>query len=284
MLERLCRIPWHVLRGPVASGPIQMALDAHLLQRAVTGEGPFIRLYGWSPPAVSLGRFQPADAVPRGPLADRGWDLVRRPTGGRAVLHQHEVTYAIALPPRILGEIGIADSYRVLAGLIHAAVSTLTPTPIRTPSAVMGGRNAANCFALADLADGVTTREPLGQPLGQPVRDGAGAEVREIGGKVVGSAQVRQAGALLQHGSILLAVDRDAVAELFGSVGRAVGLRDLIGGSLTAEQVERAVLSTLISTGISLLDPAESGIDRAALLRSAANFAIPIEPCSVGAV
>src|SRR5947209_2116371 len=105
--RRLCRSPWRLLHSGCASGDRNMALDDALLDSAARGAiPPTLRFYGWSPPAVSLGRFQDPGGIDIAYARARGWDVVRRPTGGRAVLHHLELTYSIILPPAALGGAG----------------------------------------------------------------------------------------------------------------------------------------------------------------------------------
>src|SRR4029453_8466570 len=97
---RLRRSSWRLMLDEPAAGAWNMALDAALLESARSGAPPALRFYSWSPPAVSLGRFQePGDGIDWAASARRGWHAARRPTGGRAVLHHLELTYSIVLPP-----------------------------------------------------------------------------------------------------------------------------------------------------------------------------------------
>jgi lipoyl(octanoyl) transferase len=169
-----------------------MAVDAALAEAVRAGGPPVVRFYRWSPACLSLGRNQPGrgcydiDAV-----RARGLDVVRRPTGGRAVLHDRELTYTVVLPERSLG--GPRRSY---ATVNRALVRGLRRLGVAAELQPRGERHAAvpsldACF-----------REP------------AEGEVTVGGRKLVGSAQCRDAGVLLQHGSLLLAGDQAAVTEL----------------------------------------------------------------------
>ena len=92
-----------------------MAADMALLQAVGAGlTAPVLRLYAWSPPCLSLGYGQHVSEADRGRLAALGWGIVRRPTGGRAILHTDELTYSVALPadhPLAAGS--VVESYRV---------------------------------------------------------------------------------------------------------------------------------------------------------------------------
>jgi len=196
-----------------------MGLDWALLERAAQGGPPVLRLYGWEPPCLSLGRFQEAADLPVRARA-LGLEAVRRPTGGRAVLHHQEVTYSVILPPALVADAGIRTSYAVLSGALNAALAPLADAQRSTPNAQCSPREAhratPNCFALASECDTLVA-----------------------GRKLIGSAQVRHAGALLQHGSLLLAVDRPLWAALFGEVGAPVTLGELTGERDLAELRQR---------------------------------------------
>lgn len=161
-----------------------MAVDEALLDGVAAGTSrPTLRFFQWRPACLSLGYFQPVAVVDDSACAAAGIAIVRRPTGGRAILHDRELTYSVAIPLASLDtEQGVLPSYfrlsrALLEGLRHAgAPVTLAP------------------------AEG----DPAGRDHGPACFDRASAhEVLLYGRKVVGSAQVRRAGALLQHGSIL---------------------------------------------------------------------------------
>jgi lipoate-protein ligase A len=228
--ERLAAVPWRLLRSPAASGAENMALDVALLEAAAREDAaPALRFYMWEPPAVSLGRFQREDGIDLEYARRRGWDVVRRPTGGRAVLHQHELTYSIVLPPSVVGGAGVRTSYAVLIAALNDGLASLLdePEPFPAPACTAASTREANCFALAGECDTL---------------------VRE--GKLVGSAQVRKDGALLQHGSILLDAEPEAWAALFGTAGRLVTLRQLLGAAPAPESVAAAVFSGFARLGV----------------------------------
>jgi len=183
-----------------------------------------LRFFSWEPPAVSLGRFQTLEGIDTGYARERGWDVVRRPTGGRGVVHHLELTYSIALPPSVLGGAGVRTSYHVLTGLLNTGLQSLIGEAARVsgPAGGCASRGQANCFALASECDAV-----------------AG------GGKLVGSAQVRRGGALLQHGSILLDAEPDAWARIFGTAGGIVTLRELLGYLPSPNLVVASIIAAL---------------------------------------
>jgi len=156
----------------------QMAADAALLADVAGGAPPALRLYRWVPPALSLGRFQPDTDVDRAACARLGVPVVRRPTGGRGLLHGGDLTYAVAMP-RPAGAAGRVDAvYELLAAGLVAGLARLG---VEAAVARHDGPSGPVCFA------------------GQQ-----GADLRVGERKLCGSAQVRQGGAVLQHGSILL--------------------------------------------------------------------------------
>lgn len=171
-----------------------MATDVALAEGAAAGtHPPVLRLYGWWPPAVSIGTHQdPGRACDVVACRQAGWDVVRRPTGGRAVLHAaDEVTYAVALP---LAEApaGVTASFAWIAQALVAAYRLLG-----LPAELAGGRRLA-------VRSGACFDAP------------AAHEVTCRGRKLAGSAQVRRDGYLLQHGSLPLRVDAALHARLLG--------------------------------------------------------------------
>jgi lipoate-protein ligase A len=200
-----------------------MALDHALAECASDGCG-VVRFYAWAPHTISFGRNEPAEGrYDRSAACAEGLAFVRRPTGGRAVLHAHEVTYAVIVPVHALG--GARAAYR----LIHAGL--------------VGGLRALGVSA-GVAADGVALAPDAGPCFLAP----APGEVLAGGRKLVGSAQVRIRGALLQHGSVILRGDQARLARLSGGepetkapasvegeLGRPVEpaeLRDALAGGL----------------------------------------------------
>jgi len=172
-----------------------MAIDQALLERAGRRNERWLRLYRWVPHCLSFGRHERASArYDRRRIEAKGLDVVRRPTGGRAVWHAGELTYAVVVPA---GEApGLRAAYLEIHHMLLDAVRALGAAAELAPSVGAAGLDAGACFA-------------------QPV----GGEIVAGGRKVVGSAQVREAGGLLQHGSILLDEDQSLVREM--TVGAA---------------------------------------------------------------
>jgi lipoate-protein ligase A len=178
-----------------------MALDQALLDRAEHGGERWLRLYGWSPHCLSFGRHEPAARrYDRARVEALGLDVVRRPTGGRAVWHGREVTYAVAAPCAGLGT--VRESYLEIHRMLLDALGRLGIAARLAPPGPPVGVDGGPCFASP-----------------------AGGEIMIQGRKAVGSAQLRQGGALLQHGSILLQGDQTVVQ----AVTRGLPPPDLAG-------------------------------------------------------
>ncbi len=211
---------WNLLLTPAARpGWWQMALDQALLDEAErTGEG-YLRCYQWGPWTLSFGRNEPAlRRYDRAAIEGRGLAVVRRPTGGRAVWHAAECTYAVAAPVAVHGSLPAA--YQAIHATIARAVERLGTRASLAPATRPLAVGAGACFAA---------------PVGGEVLLGAR--------KVAGSAQLQQGTALLQHGSILLEGDQRVVAEvtvgaapagsevaLSAVLGRRVGFAEMAEG------------------------------------------------------
>jgi lipoate-protein ligase A len=143
---------------------------------------PTLRFYRWSPPALSLGRFQPLKDVDLESCAAEGIEVVRRPTGGKSILHLDDFTYSVIIPRGFPLPDSVVEAYRLVCGGILRALELLGLDAAIQPRAGTDYRKAGGaCFASSTQAD------------------------LEYGGcKLCGSAQLRRGGALLQHGSILL--------------------------------------------------------------------------------
>jgi len=164
-----------------------MAIDEAILNALAEGRSlPTLRFFAWEPPCLSIGYNQAADEVDITRCQQAGVDLIRRPTGGRAILHTDELTYSIVAPqgePRVAG--GVVESYRRLsAGLVRG----LRLLGVDVAQAEAGhGQDADVSAACFDAPSAY--------------------EVTAGGKKLVGSAQVRRRGAVLQHGSLPLQGD-----------------------------------------------------------------------------
>lgn len=168
------------------NGQKNMQIDSDLLDEAIQNQTkePIFRLYGWSPKCVSLGRNQKEF-----PLPD-GIDCVRRLTGGRALLHDNEITYSY-VAPAIEGE-SVIESYKIISGILIDFFKTLGIELDFGGKKCKGGLKFDYCMLLS-----------------------TGADVCYQGKKLIGSAQCRKNGYILQHGSILYDYDKTFLENLF---------------------------------------------------------------------
>jgi lipoyl(octanoyl) transferase len=186
---------WRLLITQPASGAWNMAVDEAILEGQHRENSlPTLRLYAWNPACLSLGYAQPLGDVDLAALAQMGWDLVRRPTGGRAILHTDELTYSVIGPsnePRLAGS--VLASYQVLSEALLAALHNL-----RVPAEAQGKP------LLASESD------PIG-PVCFEVP--SNYEITVGGKKLVGSAQARRKQGVLQHGSLPLCGDLGRITQ-----------------------------------------------------------------------
>jgi len=186
-------MPWRLIDSPAAPAARNMAVDEAILVAVSRGEAPpTLRLYAWDPPAVSVGYFQRLDReVDREVCRQLGVQWVRRPTGGRAVLHEREITYSVVAPLEVLGGSVLTTYCEISRGLV-AGLRLLGVEAEIVPAA----------------------RSPRGLRSGACFDAPSWYEVVVGGRKLVGSAQVRRDGALLQHGSVLLEFNPRRVAAV----------------------------------------------------------------------
>jgi len=224
------------------SGAENMRRDAELLAAAAAGAPGGIRLYGFSPPCLSIGRLQDAADVDAAACARDGVEVVRRPTGGVAVLHDEEVTYAVvcAADHPLLGGDVLTSCAR-----IHAAVTRGLAT--------LGVEVRAH-GAAADERAAARERAAVAACFARP----ASHELLSLDGrKLVGSAQARRGRALLQHGSVLLEPPRAAgyLCRPPPEERRGTGVRELLGRPVSREELATALAEGFRET----LEPA--GLD-----------------------
>jgi len=215
-----------ILDGPV-EGAMNMALDRTVLQDVAAGEAPpTLRLYRWEVPTVTLGRFQSLEQVDADACARRGFDLVRRPTGGRGVLHDDELTYSVAAGVRDGVPRGVAASYRHLCAALAEAYRRLGVEAELTARA-RGERGTGACYLHATPAD---------LSLGAA--------------KLSGSAQVWHEDAVLQHGSFVLSRDVAAEAEVFRLDARGAAALDRETMTLERALPERPSLEDITAAAV----------------------------------
>ncbi|MEH7009844.1 biotin/lipoate A/B protein ligase family protein [Neobacillus niacini] len=192
---------WRFIDSGNCSPSFNMALDEALLDWHSEGKiPPVIRFYGWEPATLSIGYFQKVEKeIDLEAVKAHGLGFVRRPTGGRGVLHEHELTYSVIVSedhpemPKTVTEAYRVISEGILKGFHQLGLEAYFAVP-RTDeerSALKNPRSAV-CFDAPSWYELVVE-----------------------GRKVAGSAQTRQKGVILQHGSILLDLDEDKLFSLF---------------------------------------------------------------------
>jgi len=212
-----------------------MAVDESILEHIGRGVSlPTLRLYAWDPACLSLGHAQPFADVDIVHLKERGWEVVRRATGGRAILHTDELTYSVtgsAEEPVLTG--GVLESYNRLAQALFLAVKNLG-----LPVEVKEGKSTGNvnpnpvCFEVPSTY-----------------------EITVNGKKLIGSAQARKKEGVLQHGSLpltgdltricqALAFENEAVREEASKrlLTRAITVESALGGAISWETAAQAFI------------------------------------------
>lgn len=178
----------------INTGEKNMQIDSDLLDYAIENklDEPIFRLYGWSPACISLGRNQKDDFIDKKFLKDNNIDLVRRLTGGRALLHDDEITYSYVCPTTCLehGD-NVKLSYIEISQILIDGFKKL-------------GIN---------LAIGGT--KPVNMKFDYCMLISTGADLCFDNKKLIGSAQCRKSGYILQHGSILYDYNRELLEKIF---------------------------------------------------------------------
>jgi len=184
---------WRLILNSPARGAWNMAVDESVLEHVRHGASlPTLRLYAWTPACLSLGYAQPFADVDMTRLRQRGWDVVRRATGGRAILHTDELTYSVIAPndePRVAGT--VLESYNRLAQALLLAVKNLElPVEMKEGKAAGNGSTNPVCFEVPSTY-----------------------EITANGRKLIGSAQARRKEGVLQHGSLPLTGDLTRICQ-----------------------------------------------------------------------
>jgi lipoate-protein ligase A len=172
------------------TGARNMALDEAILHSVAARDSlPTLRFYAWEPACLSIGYGQRVNDADTDHLQSAGWSLVRRPTGGKAILHADEMTYSLSLPEdHALAEGGIVESYRHISRALLAGLGRIGLSPRADRKADDAPALGAVCFEVPSHYE-ITTGD---------------------GKKLLGSAQLRRKGGVLQHGSL----------PLYGDIGR----------------------------------------------------------------
>jgi lipoate-protein ligase A len=209
---------WRLISTPAAPGAWNMAVDEAILESIGRGASlPTLRLYAWTPACLSLGVAQPFADVDTVRLRTRGWDVVRRITGGRAILHTDELTYSVTGPaenPILAGS--VLESYNRLAKALLRAVQDLNlPVEMKEGKANESGKSNPVCFEVPSTY-----------------------EITVDGKKLIGSAQARRKDGVLQHGSLPLVGDLTRITEALAfadSSAREDAATRLLARAATAE-------------------------------------------------
>ena len=211
---------WRLLITSPAHGAWNMAVDESILEHIGRRESlPTLRLYAWEPACLSLGYAQPYADVDETRLRERGWEVVRRPTGGRAILHTDELTYSVTAPadePSVAGS--LLESYNRLATALLAAVHSLgLPVEMKEGSSPNHETPNPVCFEVPSAY-----------------------EITVQGKKLIGSAQARRKESVLQHGSLPLTGNLARITEALvfaGEPARQDASRRLLEHATTVETV-----------------------------------------------
>lgn len=256
--------PWRFVVSAPAPGDWNMALDHALAAAMIPSAAPVLRCFAWTPPTVSIGHMQVVEEAVNGAgCREAGIGIVRRPTGGRALLHDQELTYSVsfstchsAFPNSLIGsydaiELGLRTALRILG--IES-----DPPDVKVPLSIKPREEAGalpSCFV-------------------SPARH----DLRVGGRKLVGSAQVRTRDFVLQHGSLWIDADRNRLAQVLP--GGAVAADRVMRGTTTLRELlgeapRWANVADALRTGferafhVSLLpsEPTAEELSRAATLR-----------------
>ncbi|GGI39980.1 lipoate--protein ligase family protein [Mammaliicoccus stepanovicii] len=230
---------WHFLNTKSNDPYYNMAVDEALMNFVSRGEiDPVIRFYTWDPATLSIGYFQKLEKeIDIDKVKEKGFGLVRRATGGRGVLHDKELTYSVIVPeshPNMPKT--VTEAYRVISeGLLE-------------------GFKALGFDAYFAIPKSKEAREKLKSPRSSVCFDAPSwYELVVEGRKIAGSAQTRQKGVILQHGSILQDIDVNELFDMFifrnerlkdkmkaAFVDKAVAINDISDRHITLEEMEEA--------------------------------------------
>jgi len=226
---------WRLILSAPTDGAANMAIDeAILLAVAQRAAPPTLRFFAWQPPCLSLGFSQPHAEADPDRLRALGWGLVRRPTGGRAILHTDELTYSAIAPmtePRVAGS--VVESYRHLSQGLVRGLDLLGLCARADKTYALPGRDAkgAVCFELP-----------------------SNYEITIADKKLLGSAQTRSQGVVLQHGTLPLCGDISRICEglRFETEGQRQAARARVAQRATTVEAERGRPATWLEAARAL--------------------------------
>ena len=215
---------WRLLDTGASPGSLNMAIDQAVLAMHARGESPAtLRIYQWSPPAISLGYFQRCHGIDLAACRRLGIDVVRRPTGGRAVLHFEDLTYSVVAGTTDGIPSAVTAAYRLICKGLSAAFRVLG---FETELGRQGDWSPRSdiCFLTTTAGD-----------------------LLHKGKKFVGSAQTWQGSSMLQHGSIILEPHAEILARLQGSeYGPSTTYEEMLEHRMTSV---REILGRVPGTG-----------------------------------
>ncbi|MBM7645102.1 lipoate-protein ligase A [Scopulibacillus daqui] len=225
---------WLFIDSGINTPAFNMALDEALLDWHSQGLiPPAVRFYGWDPPGFSVGYFQKTKGkIDYEAVEKHGYELVRRPTGGRAVLHDNELTYSVIVSENHdMMPKSVSQAYRVISkGLLEGYKKLGIKAEFSIPEGKLGMTGSAVCFDEASWYELIVD-----------------------GKKAAGSAQTRQKGVILQHGSIPISMDVEALFDCFiypsdrvkqralqSFINKAVSINDCAGRKVSLDEVKEA--------------------------------------------
>lgn len=230
---------WRFIDTGNGSPSFNMALDQALLDWNSEGKiPPVIRFYGWNPTTLSIGYFQKVEKeIDMAAVKAHNLGFVRRPTGGRGVLHEHELTYSVI----------VSEEHPDMPKTVNKAYKVIS-------EGILKGFQQLGMDAYFAVLKTSEERESLKNPRSSVCFDAPSwYEMVVEGRKVAGSAQTRQKGVILQHGSILLDLDEDKLFSLFkypndrvkermqrAFKNKAVAINEISKEKITIEQAKEA--------------------------------------------
>jgi len=221
---------WRTIITAPARGAWNMAVDEAVLESVGRGDSlPTLRLYDWFPACLSLGYAQPYSDVDVERIRAHGWDVVRRATGGRAILHVDELTYSVIAPldeERVQGSV-LESYYRLAGALIRAVRSLGLSVEMEENASAPGTAKGPVCFEVPSAYEIV------------------------VGGKkLIGSAQARKKEGVLQHGTFPLCGDLTRITDVLvfaDQQARAAAAQKLLARASTAESASGRVIEWQIA-------------------------------------
>jgi lipoate-protein ligase A len=210
---------WRLLLHPPSQGSWNMAVDDALLEMTIQNNSlPILRCYAWEPPCLSLGYAQTASVVDIHRVQQLGWDVVRRPTGGQAILHTDELTYAVIGRQELpLLQGSVLESYQKIADILLTMLNKLGVQAESLPAENLPATKGPVCFEVPSHY-----------------------EITYQGKKIWGSAQARRKGGVLQHGALPLHGDITRITRVLNfnsEAERIAAAEKVLKRAITVEQI-----------------------------------------------